>query len=246
MAKLEKVTVITPEGLMEGLLRFKGGLPREVINIAGNEGSRLVGSILQKQTTMHYENLIKEVGRKLKGSGMPSATASGGQTISFGTIGGKVGTIRTVPWKPLTEPYRKRRPKSFKMWRKEGRLFGAYNTFIAGRGSVAVQEETTKRNHHKNKVNLQFLLQFSPMPFPFNKAVSQPFVRTEEFFSLEGVEFHAMQDMTQPIDRLGLGRARFPEYDTARPNASRPFLRRMSMKLGQEMHKDILRKLRKI
>ena len=87
-------------------------------------------------------------------------------------------------------------------------------------------------------MNLQFLLNFPNLPHPFNLAVNQPFVMGEPHVPL--------RDLTQSLDRRGIGRARFPEDDRARPDASRPFLRKMSAALGTYMRSEIASKLRNI
>lgn len=230
------------------LLRLDSGVNKEIAEAAGEPASRAVLPVVKQAANENYSNLIAEIGRKLAGSGMPLPTSSGARSLSIGLPGGSVGRVRTANWPALTEDYRKRSPKSFSFWKKEGRLSNAYTAQVSGTANVQIQEETAKRSHHKGRVNVRYLMKFSSLPFPFQSALASPFVTAFEGFAIrdtdqpeavvvDGVTITPSQQL-----RLGLGRAIFPESGEYK----RPFLRKSAAYLGAYMRKDLTKKLRKI
>lgn len=244
MAKFSVVRVPN----LGALLKVDSGISKEAAEAVGDAASLPVMEVVRQTAHTHYSNMIAEIGRKLGGSGMPLPTAGGSRTLSFGLPSGAVTRITTESWAPLTEKYRRRAPKSFKFWHKEGRLYGAYQTQVRGTGDVDIQELKARRNHHKGRVNVSYLLQFSELPFPFNNAIAKPFMA-----QVRGV---GIRDYTQPTDyegnvtgialRSGLGRAIFPESSPKGSRMRRPFLRQAASAMGRFVRKDISSKLRKI
>ena len=236
MAKLSLVT-------LTGDLRLVQGISRELVESVSDEAIDLVRAEAEPIVQEHYDNVIRQVGLLFKGPGLPGAVEHGGvRQISFGTVGGGVRTIRTKRWEALGEQYRKGNKKknirrSFQFWRKNHILSGAYQLEIARHEwPIRVLEQVSKRSHHKDRINTTMDFRFPPLPFPFTAGISLPFVRRSEMGT--------MNYPNEAIDREGLGRARFPEQNLGKPKGHRPFLRRMAVLLGKEMHKDLAKKLR--
>jgi hypothetical protein len=241
---MAKFSVVRLDDL-QGMLRLKAGLPKEVVRQVGDVIGPGIAEKVEKIANAHYENLFREIGFKLKGLGMPLATTSGTHRLSFGVVGGNVKAITTSAWPALTDPYRKRKVKSLTFWRKQGDLDRAYQAQVRKNAKVEVHEEKAKRNHHKNRVNIQLLMKFSKVPFPFDTAVSEPFIEMNRRFPPGDIFTIQLPGRFKPsYNRSSLARAQFPEYNQ---NAvSRPFLRRMAAFLGKDMRRDMVVKLRKL
>jgi hypothetical protein len=223
------------------ILEVKQAVSATLAENNSDQAVRLVIGNMKPIVRDHYNNAVQQVAFKLRGLGIPAGvTSSGPRMISYGKVGGGVGMFRTKPWKALTDKYRRKHynindggaiPASYKFWIKTGALRDAVNVMVKRTYRVYLEEKRSKRNHHKNRINTTVVLTMDTLPFPFERAVSLPFIL--------GSDFVAMKDMSQPVTRGGLGRARFAEQN-------RPFLRKMSAFLGKQMRADITKKLRKL
>jgi hypothetical protein len=234
---MAKIRIVSLAGL--DVLQIDSGVRRQIERETADTVAKTVAKRLEAIAQGHHNNLINEMRLKLRGLGMPVNTFLGGsKSLSVGTVSGKLLNIKTDYWKPLTKRYQNRAPVNLTFWRKESRLVGAFSTMMRGLGPVRAQELKAKRNHHKGRVNTVTVLKFPLLNFPFERGVSLPF--------LTGSERISMVDPSQPINRKGLGRARFAEQNDTFPDRERPFMRRMSAFLGKAMRKDITSKLRKL
>ena len=220
-------------------LKMAQSISRQAVGAGADEAVKLVKRKMAPMVGHHYKHLLKEVGKKLQGVGMPTSVETGGaHRIGFGLVGGGHGGIMTDYWHPLTPKYRKRTKISTKFWRKNSKLYPAYVRSVRGSQKVTIVEHTARRNHHKDRINTVLGLEFSVPKFPFATAVTYPFATL--------IADDDIADMTEAITRKGLGRARFAEQNDGRPRGERAFLRKMSAALGLAMRKDIRKKLRKI
>jgi hypothetical protein len=223
------------------IIEFKAGVPREVVEATSDTAVDLVLKKVRPIATAHYQNAIREVGRKLNGLGMPQNVTSGGaRSLGIGTAGGDISTIRTKPWKALNEKYEARPPLSLWFWQKYGMegaansLSEAYNKEVAGKGVVRVTEAKATRNHHKGRINTRVFFEFKPLPAPFETMITHAFAQAEE-----NVPMDARSLFKRP---RGLARARWAEDR----KVGRPFIRRVSAYLGKSMRTDVIEKLRKL
>jgi hypothetical protein len=233
------------------IIEFKGGVPREVVEATSDTAVDLVLKKVRPIANEHYQNAIREVGRKLNGLGMPqNLHSSGSRSLSIGTAGGDISTIRTKPWKRLdwrkekdsgeAGVYELRPPLSLWFWQKHGMegaagsLSEAYNKEVVGKGVVRVTEKKATRNHHKGRINTRVFFEFKPLPAPFETMITHAFAQAEEKVPMQGREFFS--------SRKGLARARWAEDR----KVGRPFIRRVSAYLGKSMRTDVIEKLRKL
>jgi len=227
------------------LLEIKQSVRADLAEHSSDVAVRFTMNLVRPLVKSHYANAIKQVRQHLRGLGIPAGVTSGGvRTITYGKADGGVGRFQTKVWPALSESYRKahkakdergqsvRVPASYKFWVKQRILSRTFDADTRRDYGVSVTENKATRNHHKNRINTTVIVAIESLPFPFERAVSVPFLNRLG-------DAIPMKDLSQPIDRLGLGRAKFAE-------TQRPFLRRMSSALGKEMLSDITKKLRKL
>jgi hypothetical protein len=222
------------------LLEIKQSVRADLAEYSSDVAVKFTMNLVRPLVKSHYANAIKQVRLHLRGLGIPAGVTSGGiRTITYGKADGDVGRFQTKTWPALSESYRKAHrvdgkaaPTSYKFWRKTRLLSRTFDADTRREYGVSVTENKSTRNHHKNRINTTVIVAIEPLPFPFERAVSVPFLNRLG-------DAIPVKDLSQPIDRLGLGRARFAE-------TQRPFLRRMSSALGKEMLSDIAKKLRKL
>ena len=241
MAKFEVVRL--PD--IQDLLRLRAGLPKELVVAVGDQVSSSVTEKVKNIANAHYNNLFREIGFKLRGLGMPLGTSSGVRRLSVGLPGGKTVGVTTVSWPALTDRYRKQEKKSITFWRKQEALDEAYRVQVRKNAKVEVQEEKAKRNHHKGRINVQLLMQFSEVPFPFDVAIVLPFINMMKEYPPGDIFTTQIPGILKPVyNRSSLAEAQFPEFNQ---NAvSRPFLRRVAGVLGKNLRRDVVVKLRKL
>jgi len=226
------------------IIEFKTGVPKEVVEATSDTAVDYVMKKVRPIVNDHYQNAIREVGRKLNGLGMPQNVTSGGsRTLSIGNADGSIGTVTTVDWKrldhahPEKRRYELRPPLSLWFWQKfgmenhEDSLSKAYSEQVAGKGVVRVTEAKATRNHHKGRINTRMFMQFKELPAPFETLITHAFAQAQEKVPMQGREFFT--------GRKGLARARWAEDR----KVGRPFIRRVSAYLGKQMRKDVIKKL---
>lgn len=235
------------------ILEIKQAVNADLAKNNSEEAVRLVMSKMQPIAQEHFNNAVRQVALKLRGLGIPAGvTSDGPRTISYGKVGGGTGVFKTKPWKALTEKYRRRHynkseggwvPASYKFWIKTGTLSNAVNAMARQTFKVRMEEQKSKRNHHKNRINTTVRMGVDPLPFPFERAITVPFILTSDVVT--------MKDLSEPVNRNGLGRARFAEQGKTTAaviggTSGRPFLRKLSSYLGRQMRTDLTKKLRKL
>ena len=235
-------------GQIPDLIEFKGSVPREIVEATSDTAVNLVLSKIRPIATKHYQNAIREVGRKLNGLGMPqNIHSSGTRTLSIGTAGGDIVKVTTKPWRRLDYNHDKERryelrpPLSLWFWQKYGMenesfsLSNAYNREVIGKGVVRVLEGgKAKRNHHKGRINTVVSLEFKPLPKPFETMITHAFAQVNEKVPMESRSLSS--------SRKGLHRARWAEDRII----GRPFIKRVSAQLGSLMRKEVIQKLRNL
>lgn len=219
------------------ILEIRQSVTADVVKRNSGAAVQLAMNTMRPVAQDHYDNVVKQVSLKLRGIGIPAGvTSSASRTISYGNPDGSVSTFKTRTWPALSEKYRKRKPTNYKFWKKTGILSHAFDTFAKGPFKLSLTEQKSTRNHHKNRVNTTINLIAEPLPFPFENGVTKPFIRASDF--------GPMTDLSQDIDRDGLGRARFAEQSGK--GKARPFIRKLSAALGKRMRTDLSKKLRKL
>jgi len=191
---------------------------------------------VESVSLIHYRHAVGEISRLIGSEGqLPTGIALGGpQTVHFHKLNGSRGSVRTGYWAPLTEAYAERKPFSFQYWRKFSNRKGSLGRRMAmtiGPNKAKVRTNILKspRSHHKDRVNAGLNIWFHNLPRPLHTMITRPFAT--------GVDFddHYIE-VSSKGKRFGLKRL-FPEM-----GENRPFIGRVSARLGNEMRKK-LRKL---
>ena len=205
-----------------------------------NEVSRQYTGRVRKVARAHYENVLRTVREYIGPEGdLPSIDVSGVRTIRFVTPEGKRGQIRTpFGWSKLSDEYQDLFPESYKFWykgrsqRKKDYVIGLYDRFLRGklRGTVRVSRlsnKDLKRPPPSGIMRVRASITFGRIPFPFSIILRKAFVEGREV-------------ATPAPPRSKQGRRSLRAY--LWPEVQRPFITRLSARMGREMHRA-LRKL---
>jgi len=220
---MARVTDLRIDTFRQTLFQIDKGMSRQL----GDQAVPLVRKRIEEKAQAEYTNLMTNLRMKLAPFGMAGGTGqSGVQRLSFfRTLGGQ-GQITTNKWKKLNDKYRKREPRSFRFWHKEGKLFNAWTRMR--RPTVVVQEVKAARNHHKGRINTRFLLKFGRLPPALTR------LRILDSFINASEAQYTTNAFVRGGARQGLGRALFPERD-----GDRPWMRRMAAALGKDLRKNL-------
>jgi hypothetical protein len=143
------VTISGPGGKQSGLL----SLGRQVAYaVTGDPKVRRAaadasGRQIQKVATEHYQNAVDQVRRLLAsdiaisgiGAVNPGNTgAAASKRIYFTDADGGMRYLATRPWNPLTYRYANRARRSFRFWRKQGKLGTAFASSVSWKAARAI------------------------------------------------------------------------------------------------------------
>ena len=235
---------VTVTSLKPALLSLFGSVSKEMVEAVSDPAVAVARRAMEPIVQNHYDNVVNEIGRKLRGLGMPqNVDGAGVHRLGYGTANGGLGQIVTQHWDALRKRYAGRSPNSLWFWQKQGlnadpmSLSYAYTSKIKGKQKASVwAEHKSKRNHHKGRINVTMTLWFQQLPPPFDSAITKAFAGATEDVG--------MAPPTGGAGRKQLERARWAEVEGGYRN--RPFIRRMSAAMGKEMHKDLAKKLRNL
>lgn len=203
--------------------------------------------IMRRTAAAFYQATLDDTNGVFQ-SGVPGAEAARKQLRVALPNGNRV--VVPVAWKPLTEKWRKskrhRAGKNYKgkhrsegaglFWLDEGVLRTAFDGWIKGRGQVSAAKPRIRRlQGGQNQIT--YALEFKKLPVGFlDVALRRALLRG----AIAGRSESALEDLPIPasVPRRGVWRAAWPE-------AYRPTMRPLAMRLGRAMQEQILKSLRR-
>jgi hypothetical protein len=232
---------LAPKQLTIGVSFLVEGSNGKITNTAL---STMMRNRLKKTSVRHYRNTLTQFSNIFGRSGVLSGTHGGHRAVSFKNGEGKAGKIVTTKWQPLTPAYVRRKPRSTRVWQKRGLGSGLakhYDTDIQPkRLGVSVRRTAIERSHHRNRVRAIYKIKFDQLPNDVvNRLIAAPFVN--------GSETPARGFKAFELDRNSSALMGYPEKaqrrgrkggTSARP-VNRPFIARLSARLGRDMHTAI-------
>lgn len=181
----------------------------------------------QKTANAHWRNLSEQILSLLGDTGVSDIHSGGSRKISFSTVAGRRITIKTNNWKRLNRKYARRKPVSRVFWKKTGRLSRAVANSLGRTSGVKVGNVRSRRvGQHQVKVTAS--IRYPGISDPLASFIRAPFIT--------GVENSGNTFATKGFtgNRDTIWRVIFPE-------SQRPFIKRVSARLGKEQRKALER-----
>ena len=198
---------------------------------------------IQSTSTKHYRNALSQLRIIFRSAGVMSGIGGGAQTVPFKDGEGRGHTMRTTQWAPLTQRYAARRPVSRRYWKKrtQNSLASYYDADVKTKAHKAkVAKTKIEPPRRGNRVRIHYLVNFTKLPNDVvNTLIALPFVVGRESpargFKAYKLNRYSSELMGYPEKAQRLGRK---GGTSARP-VNRPFVARLSSRLGQNMHTAI-------
>lgn len=172
----------------------------------------------------HYQVMLERLLQLIADPDFTTDPGTGGDVRkNLTAASGRRIFIRTN-WRPLTLDYRARNPVSERFWHKRGKLQAA----LLGIGGGQAKTVSSKSRSSKNKVWLARTFRFGTLPAPLDRLILLSFVTGNENASDAG----SFSDQDFAGGFAGL------RTEVLRKN-SRPFIRRIAARMGQEMRRDL-------
>lgn len=212
---------------------------------------------IKTTSTKHYRNALKQFSIVFRDSGVLSGTHGGVRAVRFKSGNGRPARILTKSWAALTRPYVRRTPLSTRVWHKRTvhSLSNKYDRHIKpGSKKVSVMRKAIQSTHRRGKVRALYTIRFDKLPNRVvNTLIAAPFVQGSEApatgFKAYKLNRNSSELMGYPeaADRIeyrwsllrGKRRNGKPIRKKHIQSAARPFIARMSARLGKDMHTAI-------
>lgn len=219
--------------------------------------SNFMRNRIKKTSTKHYRNALTQFSRVFRSSGVLSGTHGGARAVRFMSGNGKPSRILTESWAALTRPYVMRAPRSTRVWHKRttNSLANKYDRHIhPKRKKVSVARAAVQPTHQRKRVRAIYTIRFDKLPNRVvNTLIAAPFVHGSEApaqgFEAKKLNRNSSELMGYPeaADRIesrwrllrGKRRNGKPIRKKQILSAARPFVARMSARLGKDMHTAI-------
>ena len=219
--------------------------------------SNLMRNRIKTTSTKHYRNALKQFSIVFRDSGVLSGTHGGARAVRFESGDGRPARILTKSWEALTRPYVRRAPLSTRVWHKRTvrSLSKKYDKHIhPERKKVSVLRTSINSTHRRGKVRAIYTIKFDKLPNRVvNTLIAAPFVQGSEApatgFEAHNLNRNSSELMGYPeaADRIeyrwrllrGKRRNGKPIRKKDIKSAARPFVARMSARLGKDMHTAI-------
>lgn len=213
---------------------------------------------IKKTSVTHYRNTLTQLGRVFRDPAVLSGTHGGRRAIRFVNGEGAPGRILTERWAELTDQYVRRSPRSTRVWHKRTikSLAKKYDRHIKPKSKkVSVKRSGIEPTHSRNRVRVLYTIKFDKLPNRVvNTLIAGPFVQGSEA-AAAGFKAHKLNRNSSELmgypeaaDRIQYRWERFfrgtrrngkPVRRKDIKSAARPFIARMSARLGRDMHTAI-------
>lgn len=151
-----------------------------------------------------------------------SPLSSGSRRVGGRAFSGKQVRAVTESWNALSVDYVKRKPFSRRMWNKRGNLAASVDAILHA-GKPRLRMKATPMGVKGARIRLAATLDFGTLPAPFDELIGLPFVKGN--------------DLGSTVPRFSEGAP--PHWKVVWPEGTRPFIRRLAARLGQEMLHDL-------
>ena len=200
---------------------------------------------LKRTTTRHYRNVLRQLGNAFASPSILSGTHGGHRIIPVKDGEGKNRRIRTTNWHPLSDNYAASSPRSTRVWKKRraNGLSASYNRGVNIKSKkTSVKRSGVKKASRKDTVRVHYIIKFDKLhqtSTVLNSLIAAPFVYGRESlargFTKPGIRRNTSELMFFPEKASRVkDRRRKSHYP-----ANRPFVVRLSSRLGKEMNHAI-------
>lgn len=216
--KIKNLTVDRAAISFERILANKGN--RSVVEQAVNDK---VSAMVVEKATGHFNRAVEVIRDRIVSPDFAhDPLTSGSRRVGGRAYNRRTVFVKTQLWAGLDYRYGKQPPFSRRMWHKKGNLAAATAPLLNGNHKPRIRTRVTTSGAKGGRIRLAATLDFGTLPAPFDELIGSAFIQRR-------------YDLDVPRFREGSAR----HWKVVFPEGTRPFIRRLAARFGEEFLTDL-------